>query len=288
MARDPRTAPRARYVGLSLAAATLGVLFGACRSAPTSEPFDASAAIEESFDAAANGDFETAAARAEQVLMRCDRSTSQGSLDSFRAALSAADAHWRAAAGAPFLREPSASGEPTPSSTAHALETMHYFAIARSVAPRAVGAANEAEIATALREANLMELALHSQLGLRSSAQAVLARSPHLHDARACADLATRAPLAGRRPWLYLALFEFQRSRDEMEAYRFAVMAIDEAPSAAPGFDAQRVAELERWILGESTLEYHCPRCDLAVTPALRACPNDRTPNVEFVGRKRL
>ena len=45
---------------------------------------------------------------------------------------------------------------------------------------------------------------------------------------------------------------------------------------------------LERWIAGESTLEFHCPKCDLLVAPGLRACPNDRTPNVEFAGRKRL
>jgi hypothetical protein len=239
-------------------------------------------------DASGSGDFYRAIEQADGVLALADKSTSQGALARFSAAMLAAEAHWRAASGAPFLREPDAAGVRQLSPVAHLMAVTNYLAIARSAAPRAALAEPADSVAVALRNANLIELVVHSRLGLRASVNAFLQRSPELHDAKVCADFAVNAPLAGRRPWLYSALFDYQRGRDEVQAYRFAVLCIDEAPSAGADFDPQRVLELERWILRDASLEFHCPKCDLPVNPGLRACPNDRTPNVDFVGRKRL
>ncbi len=239
-------------------------------------------------DANSTGDFFRAIEQADEVLALADKGAPQGALARFSAAMLAAEAHWRAASGAPFLREPDAAGVRQLSPVAHLMAATNYLAIARSAAPRAALADPADSVAVALRNANLIELVVHSRLGLRASVNAFLQRSPELHDAKACADLARNAPLAGRRPWLYSALFDYQRGRDETQAYRFAVMCIDEAPSAGADFDPQRSRELERWILRDASLEFHCPKCDLAVNPGLRACPNDRTPNVDFLGRKRL
>lgn len=244
--------------------------------------------VDAAFTAAADGEYQRAVGEAEAVLHLADPRTPEGAQDFFRAALAAADAHVRAAQAAPFLLEPAAAGVRLPSKTAHWVAATRYFGIARSVAPRAATTENAAEIGKALRDANLVELSLHSRLGLAPSIRAFLARTPELQDSKACVSAAMQAPLAGSRPWVYLALFDYQRERDQRQAYRFAVLTLDEAPSAGDALDPHRLAELENWILRESTLEFHCPKCDLAVSPALHACPSDRTPNVEFVGRKRL
>jgi hypothetical protein len=275
-----------RLAGVALAAFLVGCNATPAESGPEKPVFEAEVAAI--FDATGSGDFFRAIEQADGVLALADKRTAQGALARFSAAMLAAEAHWRAASGAPFLREPDAAGVRQLSPVAHLVAATKYLAIARSAAPRAALAKPADSLPEALRNANLMELVIHSRLGLRASVNAFVQRSPELHDAKACAEFAVNAPLAGRRPWLYSALFDYQRGRDQVQAYRFAVMCIDEAPSAGVEFDPQRAVELERWILNESALEFHCPKCDLLVNPGLRACPNDRTQNVDFVGRKRL
>jgi len=238
--------------------------------------------------AVSEGNFQGAVEAADAVLREADARSPEGAADFFRAALVAANAHLSAARATPFLTEPGPSGAEVPSKVAHWVAATRCYAGARAVAVRAATRDNADEIGAALSEANLVELSLHSRLGLTSSVNAFLARHPSLHDADACVAAARDASLNGARPWVYLALFDFQRSRDERQAYRFAILTIDEAPTAADKLDPRRLAELERWILRDSSLEFHCPKCDLVVSPALHACPSDRTPNLDFVGRKRL
>lgn len=278
----------------SLLALACALGSGGCRStAPqVGAALPAPEALESISEANQNGEFVRALGEADALIAASDLRSPAGARTGFTAALLAAQAQLSCANSAAFLRERDSDGVWQLSSVAHSVAAMRYFALARSLAPRAARASLEGrpadEVANGLRDANLVELALHARLGLRASVNSFLRRSPQLHDAKACVELAMQAPLAGRRPWLYAALFEFLRQEDERQAFRFAVLAIDEAPAAGPDFGAARVAELERWILSESSLEYHCPRCDLGVNPGLRACPNDRTPNFDFVGRKRL
>lgn len=289
MATELRTALKTSLVALALA-------FGAsaCRSSPPQPAASTLApqALESIADAQANGEFVRALQEADALIDASDLRSPEGARAGFAAALLAAQAQLSCANSAAYLRERDADGVWQLSPLAHSVAAMRYFAVARSLAPLAARASLEGhsaeDVARGLREANLLELALHARLGLRASVNAFLRRSPQLHDAKACVELAMQTPLAGRRPWLYAALFEFLRQQDEARAFRFAVLAIDEAPAAGPDFGAARVAELERWIQSESSLEFHCPRCDLGVSPGLRACANDRTPNFEFVGRKRL
>lgn len=267
---------------------------GSCRStAPqAARATPAPQALESIADANAKGEFVRALQEADALILASDLRSPEGARAGFAAALLAAQAQLSCANTSAFLRERDSDGVWQLSTVAHSVAAMRYFAQARTLAPRAARATLEGypreDVARGLRDANMLELALHSRLGLRASVNAFLRRAPQLHDAATCRDFATQAPLAGRRPWVYLALFDFLRQQDERQAFRFAVLAIDEAPAAGPDFGAARVAELERWILRESSLEYHCPRCDLGVNPGLRACANDRTPNFDFVGRKRL
>ncbi len=238
-------------------------------------------------DANNAGEFVRAVEQAERVLAQTDRSDPLGARACLDAALEAGEAHARLALSSPYLREPDADGVWQVSPIAHRVAMTRYYALARSLARRASAVGDLESLTDALRAADLREFALHAQLGLEPSCRAFVQRASELHNPRSAAELFQRMPLAGLRPWLYAELFDYQRARDERAAYRFAVMAIDEAPSAT-GFGARRVAQLERWIASEASLEFHCPKCDLAVNPGLRACPNDRTPNVDFVGRKRL
>lgn len=282
---SPKHSPRARLGAAALAAVSLL----AC-SAPAPRAERAALLDEEVAalcDANAAGEFVRTVEQAERFLAQTDRSDALGARASLQAALEAGRAHARLAVTAPYLREPDADGVWQLSPIAHRMAMARYFSLARSLARRAATVEGAEELSEALRGADLAEFAFHAQLGLEPSCRAYMQRESELHDPRVAAELFQRLPLAGLRPWLYAELFDYQRARDERAAYRFAIMAIDEAPSAT-GFSAQRVAQLERWITGECSLEFHCPQCDLAVNPGLRACPNDRTPNVEFVGRKRL
>lgn len=273
-----------------LVAGALGALVLAGCSAPAPRA-ERAAQLETQLaalrDANAAGEFVRAADEAERLLAQIDRSDALGARAALDVALEAGEAHARLAVSAPFLREPDADGVWQVSPIAHRMAMARYYALARSLSRRAEVRDDQESLAEALRGADLKEFAFHAQLGLEPSCRAFIQRASELHDPRRASELFQRMPLAGLRPWLYAELFEHQRSRDERAAFRFAVMAIDEAPSAS-GFGAARVAQLERWIASESSLEFHCPKCDLAVNPGLRACPNDRTPNVEFVGRKRL
>jgi len=237
-------------------------------------------------EAQARDDAQRALDLASGVLSNTSAADADSAALRFDAAMLAARVHLRAASETPFLREPRALGVPAASAVAHSMAAARCFELARRCAS-AAQRGGAADVAAELELANLAELAFHARLGLNASCTAFLQRAPELANATSAAERSARPELKRDRAWLYSALFEHVRNRDELEAYRFAVLAIEES-SAARGFDARRVARLERWIASESTLEFHCPKCDLLVAPGLRACPNDRTPNAEFAGRKRL
>jgi len=270
-------------------AALFGATAGAAgcateRPAPTREIL--ARELAQAREAQQRDDAQRALELASGILSNTRAADSDSAALRFEAAMLAARVHLRAASETPFLREPRASGVPGPSAVAHSMAATRCFELARRCA-NAAQRGGASDVAAELELANLAELAFHSRLGLGASCNVFLQRAPELADAKSAAERFARSELARDRAWLYLALFETTRNRNELEAYRFAVLAIEES-SAARGFDVRRVARLERWIASEATLEFQCPKCDLLVAPGLRACPNDRTPNAEFVGRKRL
>lgn len=172
-----------------------------------------------------------------------------------------------------------------------------YADLAREVAPAAraaegaqalpVGLAG-LDVDRALEYLDLAELAVHARLGFRTSVARVLERESRPPTPDELHERVERAGLdADLVPAVELAMFRYLRTKDEALAYRYGALALDRSAARSDVLDPHERAEIETWIERGSALEFHCPKCDLVVVPRLRACPNDQTPNPEFVSRRR-
>lgn len=253
----------------------------ACHAPQAKPKDDLDAQVALAFEANGRGEFESAAHTADLVLGVAHGRSPRSALVRFGAAMVAAEAHVRAA-------ENHVGGD----ELAHWIAATRYFQLARDAATQARKASGGQQVEDALRRADLEELAIHARLGFTASANAFLERSPQLLTAAACQQALGATTSAGQgamssAPWIHLALFDFLRTRDELEAYRFGVLAIDRSAAAHDALDAHRLEAIDEWIRTGSTFEFHCPKCDLEVTPSLHACANDQTPNLEFIARPR-
>lgn len=130
---------------------------------------------------------------------------------------------------------------------------------------------------------DFIELAAHARLGFQTSVEALCAKRPELLEFPAVEHRIARAELPARvEAWSLVALFRVARERDERLALRFAALAFDRGAAYAADFE-----ELERWLEHDAKSQFRCPKCDHALVARLRACPNDLTPNGEFVVRPR-
>jgi hypothetical protein len=89
------------------------------------------------------------------------------------------------------------------------------------------------------------------------------------------------------RPWV-CALFSVRlRERDELRAYRFAVLALEGPQRFGHGLDAAARADLEDWILNGARMRFVCPRSQTAYVPGLRRSPISGVPHFEYVAVRR-
>jgi hypothetical protein len=144
------------------------------------------------------------------------------------------------------------------------------------------------DVDRALEYLDLAELAVHARLGFRTSVARVLERESRPPDPDELHERMERADLdPDLVPAVELALFRYLRNKDQALAYRYGALALDRSAARSDVLDPRERSEIEGWIERGSELEFHCPKCDLAVVAKLRACPNDQTPNAEFVSRRR-
>jgi hypothetical protein len=165
----------------------------------------------------------------------------------------------------------------------HLVAISMYADVARSAASAETTGSIAGEVAQELERLDWLELAAHARLGFESSAAEFLARRGGSSDFPSTSKAVDDAALPpALEPWAFVALFRFERARDERLAMRLAATALDRGADRAG-----ELSELERWLEHDSTLEFHCPKCDCALVASLRACPSDQTPNAEFVARPR-
>lgn len=161
-----------------------------------------------------------------------------------------------------------------------------YAQLARRAAAQTAGttdAATTRSLQRALRRLEWIELAARARLGLDAGLAEWLAARPELTRPDGAPRELAELDLAPRvQAWVLVTLFRATRARDDEIAKRFACAALDRAPE-----HAGELRELATWLESGSGSRFHCPKCDHALVADLRACPNDSTPNAEFVGRPR-
>ncbi len=231
-------------------------------------------------------------------------------LQRFFAAWLLAQAHARAAEGAPFLEESTSArgaigpigrreAEPDrrPAPDAHRVASVYHASQARALYGAAARSGPTREgtslVPDALwdfgvdaADANLQILlaTTYHRLGFRSEVAKTLARSPELLElARALETLERYRVPAALRPWSCAMVFDHLRATNEEEAYRFAVAAIEGGERFGHALPAPEVARLEDWILHGASVQFVDPRSQTPYLPGATRSPISGTPHVEYV-----
>lgn len=247
------------------------------------------------------GESERAAYTLESMLGETD--AAEFALQRFFAAYLLTLAHEEASAEGPFLEEPlepsgrfdaGASGSRRPSRIGHLMAVTYHASRGRSWYPlaglsplavegerllpiqlEALGAQN------ALVYMNLCYLAVHSELNFQDRIEEILAGMSELTDLARCEAVMDRVDLpADLRPWIYRAVFEHQKRRDEPNAYRFAIRA-RETGKDVPAFGQDLCDRIAYWITDESSYRFVSP-ANQPFDPALEGCTVTGTPNLMY------
>jgi hypothetical protein len=125
-------------------------------------------------------------------------------------------------------------------------------------------------------------------LGFGTTVERTLDASPPLLEPESCESLLESARLApALRPWVYLAVFEYLRGRDQPAAFPFAVRTLETASAAGGSPGAARTDPIAVWLSSGSDYVFKCPQCNQPIVPALTACQNDHTPHLQFYAERR-
>jgi len=241
----------------------------------------------------------------EQLLADTSEESRDYALQRFFAAYLLTQAHQRANTQAPFLQEPaddgaqhfslnSTGGGMRPSRIGHLMAVTYHSSFGRSWYDQASGSPFEKEgekllprsleaygVKQALAYQNLCYLAVHSELNFQDRVEEILFSMEELTDLSHCEALMKAVQLdPAIRPWVYLAVFEHQRTRDEPNAYRFALRA-RETGKGHEAFGTELSASIVRWITEESTYRFVSP-ANQPFDPALEGCTVTGTPNLMY------
>ncbi|MEW6072724.1 MAG: hypothetical protein AB1726_09060 [Planctomycetota bacterium] len=232
-----------------------------------------------------------------------------GALARFHAEALAARVHAVASLGAAFRTEittaggrggplggPPSEAATRPSPTSHLVALLYHAAQARAqtaaaaadqqaggdaILPAALAALEVEEIDA---ELELLSAVAYARLGFRAEVDSFVARSPALVDLEGFpAALDRRRVPAALRPWVGEMVSHHLRSRDEVAAYRFGVLAIEGAERFGHALPPEVVAEIERWIVAESRYLFVCPESQTPFLPGARRSPKSGIPHLEYV-----
>ncbi len=276
----------------ALAAACLAL--AACTGAPP-----APAGIQEEL-ARAEAELEAGAVRSadrrlNRVLAETQAERESFALERFRAAERLARLHTQLAleepGGALAPRAIPAGSGPRPGAglvavVYHASQALSERARAERAGPESsAGGSSVPESCAALE---LLLSWAHTRLGFRAEASALLAARPELHAARrALPRFAELSLPSACLPWVCDALFEVLRSQDELEAYRFAVLALEGQARFGSGLPPAERERLESWIENGASVLFVCPRSHTPWLRGLTRSPISGIPHLDYVGVER-
>ena len=263
------------------------------------------------------------AARRPQVVRRLNRVLTDGPGDSseialqrYFAAFLLARVHASASLSEPFLTEETTTqsrvggiGQPAdeppgarrPSRVAHLVASIYHASCAGDVFPEAVRAAPEYEGVRLVPE-ELETLGLdkadvtlqvlitvaYARLGFRDEVAEILARSPDLLQLESClAFLESHDIPPELRPWVCELVFHHLRSTNELEAYRFGVVAVEGRERFGYLLPAAVVTRIEDWIQNGASVLFACPESFTAYLPGQRRSPISGIPHIEYVAVER-
>lgn len=255
---------------------------------------------------------EEVVARLNRVLTDTQEDPGEFALQRFYAAFLLAQVNAAASMGSPFREEPTTyrsrvggigrrdlAEEDTlrPSSTAHLMATMYHASFARSLYARAARTGPQKDGVVLLPEelwnlgvdhadTNLQVLltVTYARLGFRDEVANTLASSPDLLQPNRCIPFLDSCRTQTRlKPWVCEMVFHYLKDRDELEAYRFGVMAIEGRERFGYGLPPHVVDRIEEWIVDSATVQFVCPESQTAYIPGQRRSPISGIPHIEYV-----
>jgi hypothetical protein len=233
----------------------------------------------------------------------------------FWAAFVLAEAHGLAAVNGAFVEELSSTGRigaigtgasgPRParaSPVAHLVASVYHAGVARSLAQGAASAGAHADarslLPAALRElspadaaANLQVLVTcaYHRLGFEGEvARALEGNSELLRLEDALAFLERVQVRTELRPWFCAAVFEHLTSRNEREAYRFGVIAVEGEERFGSALAGEEIRRIEDWIVEDARVMFVDPRSQTPYLRGQRRSPISGVPHLEYVAVERI
>ena len=172
----------------------------------------------------------------------------------------------------------------------HALEALdgspserdaHWVAAATYAHAASADLAGDARIA-------VLEALADSRLGFRDDAARRLAELPELATAQATLALLERLGIE-RALWpsILAAAHERARDTDELEAYRFAILALEGAERFGRALPVPEQRRLSDWILGGASVQFVCPESRTAFVPGLTRSPISGVPHFDYIAVER-
>ncbi len=283
---------------LSLVLSLLGASSLACTSV---NPYiEHRLTLEESVGDLQAGRYQESVFRLQQLLAETSVHADDFALQRFFAAYLLTDAHTRASHEGPFLREHgtqtsfSKPGASQPSRLGHLMAMTYNSGFGRSDFERAQTADLEhlgekklpdtleaMGTERALTYLNLCFMAVHAELDFQDRIDEFLSGADDWTELERCEALMEEVALPRDvRPWVYLAIFEYQKKRDERSAYRFAIRA-RESGAEASAFGNERRDQLAHWITQDASFQFVSP-ANQPFDPALEGCTVTGTPNLMY------
>ena len=174
--------------------------------------------------------------------------------------------------------------EPDPTGERGHLVTVIYHASQALGEARWTGQPADRELLRGIERLELQLALAYARLGFRAEAAEILARYPELAESRTLVAALSELELpSGLATWACEAFFELERTKDELEAYRFAVLALEGGERFGVELPATRARELEDWIAQGASVEFVCPESGTSFVPGQRRSPVSGIPQLDYV-----
>jgi len=256
------------------------------------------------------GEYARAADELESLIGRANSDLGEYELQRFHADVLLARTHLLASSANSFLPEAAsarprvgaieastrASGAAQGSSTAHLAACAAAMGYADDWSEAAASAeldtkralqlpANRQQggVGRALREMELAALILDVRLGFQNKVDRALDATTALTELDKCQAVMEDVHLpASLRPWVYLAVYDYLRPRDEVKAFPFALQLLATSPDLLRTLPRQSLTGARTWLVDESKYTFVCPNCSTPIVPEYSDCQNCHTPTLQF------
>jgi hypothetical protein len=258
-----------------------------------------------------DGDPRELARHMEELLAETEEASQDYALQRFYAAWLLTQIHAVSSLSQPFLTEVATSGHRVggigrrddnpsgerPSPNAHLAASVHHARAARAAFDRAARSGPKLDGVTLLpdslwmidlndADANLQVIltTAYARLGFSQEVARILAESEGLVRLETClGELERWRVPVELRPWVLAMIHDYLKSRDELEAYRFGVVAVEGAERFGHALPEERIAAIDRWIVAEAGVVFVCPQSHTAYIPGMRQSPISGVGHLDYV-----